>query len=277
MKLKDWLNKNRKIFNESDLRFLIKGVFHKDLSDIAIKDSYIDSQRLQYLDDVTELAQEGVPLSYILGKEIFYGLEFKVDKEVLIPRPETELSVEKALDIISNNDITSVLDLGCGCGNIAVSVGKLADKNVKITASDVSGKALTVAQENAQNHNVDVEFIESDLFEKFDGRRFDLIVSNPPYVEEVNIKGSLLYEPHIALSGRKNGFYFIDKILKEAKDYLTDNGWLIIEMGYKHKELTEKLSEELDSYASPEWIKDYSGHFRAVVLRRRPTKVHSTR
>ncbi len=277
MKLKDWLKKNRSAFGDSDLRFLIKGVFNKDLSEVMAENIHIDSENLQYLDEVKELSEAGMPLSYILGKEVFFGLEFKVDKDVLIPRPETELSLEKALQIINNHDIKSVLDLGCGCGNIGISIAKKTAKDLSIVSSDVSEPALAVAGQNAEFHSVDIELVHSDLFENLKQRRFDLIVSNPPYVEESYIKGSLLHEPHVSLSGGENGFFYVDKILRQAKDYLTDKGWLIIEMGYKHKELTEKLLEELDSYESPEWIKDYSGHFRAVVLRRRPTKVHPTR
>jgi len=266
MKLKDWLKKNRHSFQDSDLRFLIKGVFGKDLSEVMTENTYIDSENLQYLDEVKQLSESGMPLSYILGKEIFYGLEFRVDKDVLIPRPETELSVEKALCVIKEHNINTVLDLGCGCGNIAISIAKSAEKDLNITASDVSKPALVVARGNAEFHNVDIELIHSDLFENLGGRHFDLIVSNPPYVEDSYIKGSLTYEPRISLSGGENGFFYVEKVLSQAKDYLTDKGWLIVEMGYKHRELTEKLLDKINCYQSKEWIKDYSGHFRAVVL-----------
>lgn len=267
MKLKDWLKKNRHSFQDSDLRFLIKGVFGKDLSEVMTANTHIDSENLQYLDEVKQLSEAGMPLSYILGKEIFYGLEFKVDKDVLIPRPETELSVEKALGIINEHNLSSVLDLGCGCGNIAISIARTVDKDLDIVASDVSKPALTVAGGNAEFHNVDIEFIHSDLFENLQNRSFDLIVSNPPYVEDSYIKGSLLHEPRVSLSGGEDGFFYVDKILRQAKDYLTDKGWLIVEMGYKHKDLAQRLLDKIDFYKKIDWIKDYSGHFRAVILR----------
>ena len=267
MKLKDWLKENRGAFGDSDLRFLVKEVFNKDLSTVVLENTYINPERRQYLDEIKELALSGVPLAYVLGKEIFFGFEFKVNNDALIPRPETELAVEKALEIISEGNTNSVLDLGCGCGNIAISISKSTNKTLAIVASDVSQKALEVARQNIEFHNVDIKLVNSDLFKAFRGEKFDLIVSNPPYVEDANIKGSLLHEPHVALSGKEDGFYFAEKILSQAKEYLTEGGSLIVEMGHKHKELTDVLLGEISWYKKIEWVKDYPGHFRTLVLR----------
>ena len=266
MKLKDWFRENREVFNESDARFLVKEVFKTEFSAAVLGSIYIDFKCRQYLDEIKELTLEGVPLAYIFEKEIFFGLEFKVNRDTLIPRPETELAVEKALEIIRGGNTNSVLDLGCGCGNIAISISKSTKKTLAIVASDVSQKALEVARQNIEFHNVDIKLVNSDLFKAFEGEKFDLIVSNPPYVEDINIKGSLLHEPHVALSGKENGFYFVEKILREAKEYLTEGGSLIVEMGYKHKELADVLLGEIGWYKKSEWVKDYSGHFRALVL-----------
>lgn len=268
MKLKNWLKVNRSFFGDSDLRFLIKNVFNVSSSEALSSDIYIDLQKLQYLNEIKELCTSGMPIAYILGKEEFFGLEFKVNRNVLIPRPETELIVEKAINIVNGNNLKSVLDLGCGSGNIAISIKRGVSQDVSVFASDVSFSAVEVAQDNAECNNTDIRLINTDLLDTFKLESFDLVVSNPPYVEEANIKGSLLFEPRVALDAGESGLYFIDKILKQVKDYLKSNGYFIMEMGYKHRELVDNFIHNIDSYEIIEWIKDYSDYFRGVVLKK---------
>jgi len=242
MSLKAWLN-------ERDLRYLLK--------DKRAKSS-------DFLESVKQLYIRGMPLPYILGKEEFYGLEFKVSPAVLIPRPETELVVEGAINLIKDNKLSKVLDLCSGSGNIGIIIKKLLEDKVEVVSSDVSAEALEVAQENARAHSTKIDFINSDLFDSLQGR-FDLIISNPPYVETKDIKGSLLYEPKLALDGKEDGLYFIERIFREAKDYLSDTGYLILELGYNQKEKVEALAISL-GYNIVSCIKDYSGHFRGIIV-----------
>jgi len=267
MRLKDWLKENKQVFTDSDLRFLIKNTVSAKAFALA-EDIFIDKDKSRFLEKARDLYFKGMPLAYILGREEFFGLEFKVNKNVLIPRPETELIVEKALDIIDKNGLNSVLDLCCGCANIALSLKKKGPQGLSVWASDVSKKALKVALSNISFYGEDVKLIRSDLFEAFAEKGFDLIVSNPPYVEDDNIKGSLEFEPELALKAGEDGLYYIKKILDSACEHLNGKGYLIIEMGYKHKTAVKKFIRDIGAYEIIEWIKDYGGHYRGVVIKK---------
>jgi len=267
MKLGDWLKINRENFGSTDLRFLIKTVL-PEITPLIFEENYrLSWQKLQRLEAAKELYLGGMPLAYILGKECFFGLEFKVDDRVLIPRRETELIVEKAVSIINQNNLSYILDLCCGCGNIAVSIKKSAHKETFVFSSDISFDALRVAGTNKENNNQDISLINTDLFSGFKYDVFDLIVSNPPYVENKYIKGSLRHEPELALKAGSDGLFFIDRILNQAYLYLAANGYLIMEIGYNHKDFVDKFVNNTDLYELVEWIKDYSGHWRGIVLR----------
>ncbi len=269
MKLKDWLKTNRSFFGDSDLRFLIKNVFNLEHLEALGSDIYIDLQNLQYLDEIKELCISGMPLAYIFGREEFFGYEFRVDRNTLIPRPETELIVERAIEIINKNNLKSVLDLGCGSGNIAISVKKGVACDVSIFASDISPQAAEVTRDNAELNQVDISIINTDLLDAFGPKSFDLIISNPPYVESEHIKGSLLFEPKVALDGGGDGLDLINKILKEAHHYIKDQGYLVVEVGYQHKQAVDRLLErEAFFYKLEEWIKDYSEIFRGFILKK---------
>lgn len=268
MKLKDWLNTNRSNFSDSDLRFLIKNAFSPNNPLVFEQDTYLDSEKLEFLDQIKELHSEGIPLAYLLGKEDFFGLEFKVDNRVLIPRQETEILVEKAIDIINRNKLTLVLDLCCGCSNIAISIKKAIAHNLSIFASDISHEALLVSKDNLKKHNAGIRLIDTDLLNAFKYNIFDIIVANPPYVESSNIEGILDYEPRVALEAGGDGLVFIKKILEEAHLYLKNRGYLIMEMGYTHKEGIDKIIRKIDKYEIIEWIKDYSNNWRGVILKK---------
>ena len=267
MKLKDWIVDSGVNFNDTDLRFLIRDVFKSDYPFNFIGDTHLESQTIDRLKVITDKHKEGMPLAYILGKEIFFGFEFEVNSTCLIPRKETELIVEEAIKIIKSNQAKVFLDLCCGCGNIAVSIKKSVDRKLSLVASDNSFEALKVAGRNAVTHNVDIDLVASDLLSTFKMNTFDMIVTNPPYVESDCIKGSLSYEPKTALAAGEDGLYFIRKILELAPGYLKGGGYLITEIGYKHKNLVEKIVKDVGRYEIKKWIKDYCGNFRAVVLR----------
>jgi release factor glutamine methyltransferase len=201
------------------------------------------------------------PVAYITGLAGFMDFEFKANKNVLIPRPETEILVETALKIAKKENKNSVLDLCTGSGCIAVSLAKLG-KFKDITASDVSGSALEIAKENARINNVlDISFVKSDVFDGISGKIFDIIVSNPPYVsyEEYDaLEPELKYEPEVALMAEDGGLFFYKKIASKAGKYLKDNGFILIELSaYKASEIKQIFST--GGYKNIEIIKDYAG------------------
>lgn len=172
------------------------------------------------------------------------GLDFYVDKNVLIPQPDTEILVENVIQIAKKikKENIKILDLCTGSGAIGVSLGKNL-QNAKIFASDISIPALEIAKRNSKSNNVQIEFIKSDLFASINDR-FDIIVSNPPYIETSVIDGlskEVKNEPYIALDGGKDGLDFYRKIINEAQNYLTENGYLALEIGYNQREAVEKM------------------------------------
>ncbi len=270
MKLRAWLNSNRKVFLDRDLSYLLRNLpgFDKLRGDFR-EDVFLNKTRLKRLEEIKRLYAEGMPAAYIIYKEEFFGLEFEVNPQVLIPRKETELIVEKAIEIIRDKHLSRVLDLGCGCGNIAISIKKFLKAKVTVFASDLSFNGLRVAKKNLIRHNLDVKLVNSDLLMSFKKKTFDLIVSNPPYVENRFIRGSLGYEPRLALKAKDKGMFFIKKILKQGYSCLKKDGFIIIEIGYNHKKLLDSFIKELGFYDLLEWIKDYSGHWRGVLLKKK--------
>ena len=186
----------------------------------------------------------GKPVAYIQGYKEFYGLCFRVNECVLIPRPDTELLVGLALEKIQKYNLKTVLELGTGSGAIAVTIAAHLP-NIKITATDVSSNALEVASQNAKtlcpNHKI--EFKNCDWFSKISGK-FDLIVSNPPYIAENNtyLRGDgVRYEPSIALISGLSGLDALTLIVNQSKSYLHNNGWLLLEHGYDQRDSCGQL------------------------------------
>ncbi len=267
MKAKDWLKSNACDFSDCDLRYLAKSVFGKSTALIEASDDEIDDKDKDYLDRIKDDYKRGQPLAYLLGKEEFFGLEFKVNPNVLIPRKETELIVERAVHTIKDSGSKDILDLGTGSGIIGICIKKVLPEAVNVTASDISNDALEVARQNARLHDVDIGFVESDLFYSFKKDQFDVIVVNPPYVEPSMIKGSLEVEPRSALAANEEGFSVIRQILQKALFYLRKDGYIIVELGYNHRRMIEEFVNSNLGYRIVEWIADYSGHNRGVVLK----------
>ncbi len=169
----------------------------------------------------------GEPIAYILGHKEFHGIELAVDSAVLIPRPETELLVDLALE----REFASLLDLGTGSGAIALAIKKQRPR-ARVVAVDVSAEALEVARANAVRHGLDIELRQGRWFEPLAGQRFDVIVSNPPYVAAGDGHlGALQYEPHTALVGGDDGLDAIREIVRGAAAHLNPGGWLLMEHG----------------------------------------------
>ena len=195
------------------------------------------------VDDIQRLFQrrlQGEPIAYLLGQREFYGLSFEVTPAVLIPRPETELLVELAIERMPTN--ARVLDMGTGSGAIVVSLAHTRPDST-FFATDISEQALAVAERNSLRHQTAITFFQSDWYEQVN-EKFDLIVSNPPYIRAADLhlsQGDLRFEPADALTDHSTGFTAIEKIIHGAPSYLEHDGWLLIEHGYDQASMVRDL------------------------------------
>lgn len=226
--------------------------------------------KIKYENNINELIK-GKPLQYITNKQEFMGLNFYVDENVLIPQPDTEILVEKAIEIAETTQKNKILDMCTGSGCIAISLAKNIN-NAQIIATDISNNALNVANKNAINHNVEnkIKFINSDMFNNIE-EKFDIIVSNPPYIETVTINKleiEVQNEPHLALDGGIDGLKFYKIIANNAFKYLNENGYLILEIGYNQQESVTQLLQDTGKYKNIETIKDLGGNYRVVIARK---------
>ena len=226
----------------------------------------------QYQALVTRRA-EGYPLQYLTGRQEFFQLDFEVTPDVLIPRPETELIVEVGIEILRDKPAPCFADLGTGSGAIAISLLQELPR-ARAIAVDVSAGALEVAKRNAERHRLSdrLQLVESDLFATMDPRTaFDLIVSNPPYVPADDLSGlqrEVRHEPPGALDGGPDGLAVIRRLLKDAPDFLTANGYLVFEIGFDQHEAVKQLIDH-GAWELIEMRKDLQGIPRTVVLQKR--------
>lgn len=247
------LNKLKEIMPQSEAHaeadFLLEEVLNVVKKDFYLKDIVIsDEDKEKILDIVQKRVSKNIPMAYLLNKAYFMGDVFYVDENVLIPRPETELLVRKALSFIDNFETVSVLDIGTGSGIIPIEILKnLKNKNIKMSAVDISENALLVAQKNSKNYDVSVKFIHSDLFQNL-SETFDIIVSNPPYIphfEKQNMDDVVLnHEPHSALFAEEDGLEFYKKIIEKAPLFLNKNGYILFELGVNQYNQVADLLEK---------------------------------
>ena len=226
------------------------------------------AEELEKINQAVEKRIKHVPLAYIFGKTNFYGLDFIVSKDVLIPRLDTEILVEKIIEEINSRNLpVSVLDVGTGSGAIAISVCK--ETGAKTTAVDVSEKALEIARQNAEINHVDINFIKSDLFDNISDLKADILVSNPPYIETEVVKmldkEVVEHDPNLALDGGSDGLDFYREIASNINNYLLAGGVLLMEIGYNQGALVKKLFEDIAK--DIEIIKDYNNNDRIVVVK----------
>lgn len=234
---------------------------------LDVKRSELNSDELvmpKDIDVINNIVKErisGRPLWYCIGNADFYGYNIKVDERVLIPRPETEILVEKALKVITSD--SKVLDLCTGSGAIAIAISK--EKNIPVVASDISDSALELAFENCASNNANVEFVKSDMFENLEGRKFDVIISNPPYIRSdivSNLQNEVKnFEPIIALDGGRDGLDFYRIISQKVKQFLNENGVVLLEIGYDQG---QEVAELFKDFACVEIIKDYENNDRII-------------
>ena len=205
----------------------------------------VTEEQLVLLGELLERRLKGEPLQYILGEWEFMGLPFYVDERVLIPRQDTELLCEKALEIIRTKRYKRILDLCTGSGCLAISIAKLAEMDLAVAASDVSADALALAKENAALNGVDasIQWFESDLFERIPGT-FDVIVSNPPYLTQEDmdhLQTEVAFEPRLALFGGADGLNFYRRIAEQYRAHLAPGGTLLLEIGSAQAESVSAL------------------------------------
>lgn len=248
-----------------------------------------EEKQKEYEEKLQEIIQ-GKPLQYITHLQEFMGLDFYVDENVLIPQPDTEILVEQAIEKIQSieNAKIQILDLCTGSGAIAVSIAKQLqgmvqskkrqsrEKECQIIATDISEKALEIAQKNATQNQVKIQFLQSDMFHKLGGMEFDMLVSNPPYIAtEVieTLSQEVRREPRIALDGGEDGLEFYRKILENAKEYLKKEGYVLLEIGYDQGEKMRMLWQELKENCqleliTKEPIRDLGDNDRVMIFQK---------
>lgn len=251
-------------------RMLMQFVLNKSRQEIIVHDQEIllKSKEKQYFEAIKKL-REGIPLEHITHQKEFMRLNFFVNEDVLIPRQDTEVLVEEVIKIAKKINAKKILDLCTGSGAIAISLAKYIE-NSEITAIDISHQALQIAKKNAINNQVEnqITFVESNLFENLSFGKYDMIVSNPPYIKKEMIKKLDLQvqkEPYIALDGGKDGLDFYRKIIGQSDEYLKYGGYLCLEIGYDQKIDVIELIENEEKYKDTYCKKDYYGNDRVIV------------
>ncbi len=260
---------------ESLARFLLMYILDESpqLFSNSLSEQMSKENEDKYFSLIEKHIKEDVPLSHLVGFEYFYDRKYKVTKDVLSPRMETEELIYKVIEYVkaSNKNKFKILDLCTGSGIIAITLKKeLEQVSVDVIASDISEKAIEVAKENAQSHDAIIKFIKSDIFNNIYDK-FDIIVSNPPYIDrkdEVTMQANVLkYDPHLALFAEEEGMYIYRKIIEQANDYLNENGVIFFEIGYDQKDKIIKLAD-MNGY-SAEVYKDINGRDRMAFLVRK--------
>ena len=243
-------------------------------------------EKIRYF--IKKIGQEKFPVQYLLNEQEFFGRKFYVDKGVLIPRQDTEILVEKAIEILKNDTLKKniseknsknrkkILDIGAGSGIIGISVA-LEIKDSYVLGIDISEKALETSEKNKEILNVkNIKFLKSNLFENIEFKEFDMIISNPPYISfnEVGIVSddTLLHEPSDALFAENDGLYFYYEICQNALDYLADSGYLLFEIGYKQGNNVAEIMTS-SGFKNVEVIKDLTGLDRVVVGQKIKNKI----
>lgn len=276
MKIKELIEYGKNTLNKDEVqdssiisRILAEYILNFNRQEIIanIDKEVEEEQRVRYYLALIEIIQ-GMPIQYITNKQEFMKLDFYVDENVLIPQPDTEILVEKAIEEAKKIENVEILDMCTGSGCIGISIAKNIE-NAKVTLVDISKYAIEIAKKNALRNKVESQltFIQSNMFEKVE-KNFDIIVSNPPYIKTdviPKLDKQVQNEPHIALDGGKDGLKFYKIIIEEAKKYLKENGKLILEIGYDQKEEVENLIKQSGQYKKIEVIKDLSQNDRVII------------
>lgn len=225
--------------------------------------------------EMIKKVSKNIPYQYVIGKAWFYGKEYIVDENVLIPRIDSEILAHEIILKVqdmenSGREVVEVLEIGTGSG--ALSITAVENTNANMLAVDISEGAINIAKENMKIHDIQenrMDVILSDIYENVTGK-FDIIFSNPPYIrtEEIkNLDKDVLKEPHLALDGGESGLDYYIKIIGDAKDYLKEDGYIIFEIGYDQRKDIEKIAKDV-GYTSVECIKDMENRDRVIIIRK---------
>ena len=268
------------IFNDFEEKLIAKGeeaeslsFVYRSLKNQSFTDFIFDLQQevtdedYKFVEDIFFKLASHIPAQYIIGHAEFFGMQLRVDKRVLIPRPETEELVGLILTENPEKNL-KVLDIGTGSGAIALALA-INRPDWSVTAADISQDALDIAEENAKENSADLIFIKSDCFSEISSK-YDIIVSNPPYIsrsDESEIGLNVLHsEPHLALFADEDGLAIYRKIAEESKDYLSDGGKIYLEIGYKQGSSVPTLFKENLPDKRVRTLKDQFGQDRMVVI-----------
>lgn len=246
----------------AEIYFVLDILFGLSKQDILCGKTLSDNDFIKAKEIFHKRVETGFPIQYIIGKTFFMDDIFVVNENVLIPRDDSQILVNKAIEITKNNKIGKIIDIGTGSGIIAIELAKYTTAN--IIACDISEEALLIAKQNAILHKQNVTFIESDLLSNIK-EKVDLIVSNPPYIplfEKENIQNEVRYEPENALYAQNNGLYFYEKIIEQSVNFLNSNGYIAFEIGINQAEDVSKLLQKNFKGISIE--KDVSGIERII-------------
>ena len=252
-------------------RVLLEFVLKIDRNELIKKQlQEVEKEKEEEYKQKVEQILQGIPLQYITNLQEFMKLNFFVNENVLIPQPDTEILVEEVIKIAQLENKIKILDICTGSGCIGISLAYYL-KNAKISMSDISKNAIEIAKKNAKENKVleKTKFIKSDLFENIE-EKFDIIVSNPPYIETdviKNLSKQVQNDPKIALDGGKDGLLFYRKLIKEAPNFLNYNGYLCMEIGYDQKEKVIEIAKQEEIFSKIEAIKDLSGNDRVIICR----------
>lgn len=251
-----------------DAELLLSFILHKDKEYLyAYPDFKLNKKQIEKYQSLIEKRSTYYPIPYILGYKEFYGLKFKVNENVLIPRPETELLVEETFKIYQKNIKQKIVEIGTGSGCIAITLVK---NNVKkITATDISSKALQVAKKNAQNNKIlsKIKFIKSNLLDKLKNQKIDILIANLPYLKNKYTNKSIRYEPIEALYGGKSGLYYYKKLFEQIFKLKYQPKYILIELDPKQIKPLTTYIKKIYSKVTIQTKKDLQGLNRVMIIK----------
>jgi len=266
------LKKNKIEFPYRNAEILLSFLLKKERVNLYSQDVKINGKICRKYFNLIEKRSGYIPLQYLTGEEKFYGYKLKINKSVFIPRPETEILIETVVKLYRKQFLpkrVNILDIGTGCGNIAIALAKEI-KKCSVLATDISEKALVLAKRNARSLQVKskIDFAKTNLFPSFK-KHFHMIVSNPPYIPEkeiLNLPAEVRKEPVRALNGGKTGFKYIKRILSNAGEYLMNGGFTMLEIGYNQSKFLKNM--EFSQLKLLKFEKDLNGFERVIVFKK---------